>query len=210
VPEATPLFREGIISPKRLRVPVELRFRQFLGEQQRVGSSLISILVRLDNWTASIVQRSDVGAPLGGDSSADIIEQIAKGLSSGTSGTEQQIIVKSLQEAVFTCVGFDTNLDAARVGTRLKRYFDRHGKTAFIRKFLSHYFFNFVWSQIGESFRAESDTNHSFELAMRTVDEICQKTVASVLASAEFRNRHLDHSLAEKLIQNIEERLHGN
>ena len=204
-----PPFGEVIISRKRLRVPVELRLRQFLAEHERVGSSLMSLLVRLQDWAASI-QGSEFRLSLPRINSAELIEEIAKQLSSGTSGIEQQILMKSLQETLFASVGFKTELDAEQINDRLKRYLDRYGKTAFIRKFLSHYFFNFVWFQVGESFRVESGTCASFDQAMRTVDEICQKAVSSVLASSEFRNRPLDHSLAEKLIQEIEYRLYGD
>ncbi len=118
--------------------------------------------------------------------------------------------MKSLQEALFACIDFNTDLDAARLKSRLSRYFDRHGKTAFIRKFLSHYFFNFAWFHTGESFRAESATCDSFEEAMRSVDEICRKAVASALASFHLSNHQLDRALAEKLIHTIEQRLHGS
>jgi hypothetical protein len=169
---------------------------------------LISILVRLEVWTTSI-QDSEFEISLPANNTADIIEHIAKTLSEGTSGTEQQILMKSLQETLFICVGFKMDLDGAQLKTRLKRYLDRHGKTTFIRKFLCHHFFNFVWFQVGESFRVESSTCDSFEQAMTIVDEICQKAVTSVLSSPRFKNHSLDRSLAEKLIDNIEERLHG-
>src|SRR5437016_762211 len=119
-------------------MPVEVRFRQLLGEHQRVGSSLISILVRLEDWTTSI-QDSEFEISLPANNTADIIEHIAETLSKGTSGTEQQILMKSLQETFFTCVGFKMDLDAAQLKTRLNRYLDRHGKTALIRKFLCHH-----------------------------------------------------------------------
>ena len=202
-------FQEGVISRKRVLVPVEVQFRQFLGEDRRVGASLVSILLKLDYWTESIqVSKSDFGTPT--DASVDVIEHTAKRLTRGIRGTEQQIMMKSLQEALFTCVGFHVDLDMAQLKTRLKRYIDRHGKIAVMRKFLSHYVFNFVWFHIGESFRAESTSCSSFEEAMAAVDEICRKTVVSALASCQLRNRPLDRALAERLVLEIEQRLHSS
>ena len=139
----------------------------------------------------------------------DVIESIAESLIKNASGIKRRLLSKSLQEALLYSVGFDTEIDYSEFKTRFMRYLDRQGPSSFIQRFLTLYFFNFVWFETGESFRALSCTSHSFEKDMEGVERICGRIVASTWKSFEQTHRRLGPPAARKLVQNIEQHLRG-
>jgi hypothetical protein len=193
--------------------PTELRIRLFLRGKQHVGPSVVSTLLRLNKWTVSIqAGGSETVLPpklAASTTASDPIQQIAENLIEHATAIERQLLSKSVQEALFYCVGFDTNLTSTQIKTRLKRFLDRHNKSAFIRRFLSLYFFNDVWFRTGELFRAQALTSPAFERNLGEVEKICQRAVALAVKPYEEVERVLDESAAEELIRNIEQRLRG-
>jgi hypothetical protein len=195
--------------------PTELRMRRLLADKPHVGSFVVSTLLRLNEWTASIqtgqaeiVLWRKLEAPA---TASDPIEQFAENLVEPTTGIERQLLSKSVQEALFYCVGFDTDLTSTQIKGRLKRFLDSQNRFAFIQRFLSCYFFNYVWFHTGELFRAEALTTQVFEKNLEEVENICQRAIDSALEPHEqlARERALDQSAAEELIRDIEQRLCG-
>jgi hypothetical protein len=141
----------------------------------------------------------NVGAP----TPCDLIQQIAENLIGYATGIEGQLLSKSLQEALFSCLGFATDLTSTRIKIRFKRFLDRRTKAAFIRRFLSLYFFNCIWLQTEELVSDQTVTPQVFEREMNELDRICKRAVIGAYKHIDV----LNESAAEKLIRNIEERL---
>ena len=205
----------GAISQRRTLSPIELSLREFLRTSKRVGPSVSLTLVRLNKWTMSIqAGREDAGlksilAKAGRGPASDAVESIAESLIEGAVGSERKLLSKSLQEALYYCVDFDSGIGSAEFKTRFLRYLNRYGAASFIRKFLSFFFFNFVWSEAGESFRALAWTSDAFEKDMESIDEICQRIVAASWKSFQRTQRRLDRSAAGELARSIELQLRG-
>ena len=83
---------------------------------------------------------------------------------------EADLLSKSLQEALFYCVGFDANISSAEFSKKFGRYLKRHGTGPFIQRFLSLFFFNYVWSETRESFMAMAETPSEFKKDMESVE----------------------------------------
>jgi hypothetical protein len=141
-------------------------------------------------------------------SRSDLIEDIAEDLIDAT-GVERKLLSKSIQETLFYCVGFHADIDYSRFKTQLIRYVDRQGESSFMQRFLSLYFFNFVWFHTGESFRNLARTCDSFSKDMEFVERVCKKAVASKWKSFEQTHRLLDSTAAKELVRNIEQHLRG-
>jgi len=142
-------------------------------------------------------------------SAEERIENIAESLTQNAGGTERDLLSKSLQETLLYCVGIDTAVSYSQVKTRLTRFLDRQGAPAVIQLFLSLFFFNYVWFETGESFRAVALSPGEFEKEMESVERICQRIVASTWEAYEVTERPLDSPAAEELIRDIEKRLRG-
>jgi hypothetical protein len=137
-----------------------------------------------------------------------LIENIAENLIEQASGIERDLLSKSLQETLLYCTGIDFELDYSELKTRLLRLLESRGKSVLIEQFLSLCIFNFVWFQVGDSFRATARTPSSFEKDMESVERICQRIVASTWRS--YASRQLNTAAAEKLIRRIEQQLRGD
>lgn len=168
-------------------------------------------LVKLDAWTASIVADEQLELdPLNTrvmlGPVSDTVENIARSfVHNHTRDIEGQLILKSLQEAFLYCIEFRTDLNYSQTRKRIKE-FVRKDRLALVRRFLSLFFFNFVWFYAGESFRALAWTSMDFETEMTNVETLCQKVVASAVDSG----RHpLDAAIASELIREIETGLRG-
>jgi hypothetical protein len=179
--------------------------------KKRIGVSLSATLVKLDAWTASIVadEQPDldpVNAKVMLGPVCDTVENIARSFVHNLiRDVEGQLILKSLQEAVLYCVEFNTELNYTQTRKRV-REFVRKDRQALVRRFLSLFFFNFVWYYAGESFRALAWTSTDFETEMGNVETLCQKVVASAFNSG----RHpLDAAIASELVREIENQLRG-
>ena len=108
----------------------------------------------------------------------DPVEQIAESLIKGATGTERQLLSKSLQETLFYCVGFSIGVPYPQVRRRIKQYITRHGVDAVLQRFLALHFFNFVWFHTGDSFRALARTSAAFEKDMQMVEAFCETAVS--------------------------------
>jgi hypothetical protein len=183
--------------------------------KKKVGPALTPILVRLHEWTIPLEAEGDTHLPrmpvkkkLATESS-DAIEQIAETLIEGTTGIERQLLSKSLQETIFQCSGFVMDLSHFELRNRVRKFLRREGPATILQRFLSSYFFNFVWFHTGESFRARAWTPATFENDMEMVEELCRKAVAETWKSSERTVRQLNASAARQLIRAIEESLRG-
>jgi hypothetical protein len=138
----------------------------------------------------------------------DLVEQIAADLIGGTArGTERKLLSKSLQEAMYYAVRFETNLDYNELNARLSQYLHRWGTRTFIIRFLSLFFFNFIRFHTSESLRALAKDPAEFEQFLGEIDLVCHRRVASVWRSFEKTNQPLDLRAAKKLVSDIEQRL---
>lgn len=188
--------------------PTRLRIREFLDAKSHLGASVSLTLIRLNDWMGS-AKSGALGLP-GDCRKSNLIENVASTLVGNGKQTQRMLLSKSLQEALYYSVGFNTNLDCTEFKVRFSRYLHRHGPSSFMRRFLSLYFFNFVWSEIGESFRALSRSSEAFEEYMEEVERISQRAVGAVWRSFEKMESPLSLAAATELVQKIEHRLRGN
>ena len=193
--------------------PAEVRLRRFLKEKPRIGPSLVFTLLRVSEWAKSI-QAGEAENPLRrklthSATGSEPIQQIAENLIERASGIERDLLLKSIQELLFYCVNFETNLNLEQIKTRLKGFLDQEKRFAFMQQFLCFYVFNYVSFYTSDSFRAMSSTPQVFEQEMEQVEKICERTVASALEPYEQAESVLDPTAAEELIQKIEQRLRG-
>ena len=207
---ATPLKFErdsGVIISQRVS-PIKLHIREFL--RTSPGPSIATTLVRLNEWLASIQAKTLEKPSARRLANVNAIEQIAESLIANASRTERSLLSKSLREALYYPVGFDANIAEAQLRTRLSRYLVRWGAPAFIRRFLSLFFVNFVQFETGESFRGLARNSQGFEKYLEDLDRVCHQTVASVWKSFKKTKRPLDLPAATELVRQIEQRLRGN
>ena len=199
----------GSISRTRAVSSIESKIREFLSDKSRVAPFVSSTLVGIHKWLIAVQTNGSgpIAAKRNWRSRADLIEEIAEGLIEGETGIERKLLSKSLQETLFCCLGFRTDLDYSQFRTQFIRYLERQGASSFIQRFLSLYFFNFVWLHTGESFRTLARNSDSFSKDMERVEYVCQKAVAANWKLFEQTHRLLDSSSARELICNIEQRL---
>jgi hypothetical protein len=196
---------EGVIQPQ-VASRTALRIRGFLSGKQCVAPFVVSTILKAQAWKESIQaggsellsRNPTASVPI-----CDLIPQIAESLIEYAPGTERQLLSRSLQEALFCCLGFDTDLTSTQIKTRLKRFFRRHTPGAFIQQFLSLYFFNCVCFHTADWFSDQGVTPRVFEKDMEELDRICQKAVVGAYKHVSV----LSEPAAEELIRNIEHRL---
>jgi uncharacterized protein (DUF2164 family) len=188
--------------------PIKLKIREFLTAS--TGLSIAPTLVRLSEWLASIqagtLEKSSPRRLANGDPT----KRIAEILIANASAAERRLLSKSLEEALYYAVRFDADITEAQLITRLSQYLSRRGASAFIRRFLSLFFFNFVQYETGESFRGLARSSQAFEKHIEDLDRVCRQTVASIWKSFEKAKRPLDLPAATELVRQIEQRLRGN
>lgn len=177
--------------------------------------SVSSTLVRLNDWVTMIEsgQAEDgldfISARAGLHPHSEIVETIADSLIDEADHVERNLLSKSLQETILYCVSFKTDSSYEQLVTRLLRYIARHRTASVAERFLSLYFFNFVWFRTGESFRAVAWSSDSFEKDMENVEQICCHVVASAWTPFQETKRVLSRATAGELVRKIEHRLRG-
>jgi len=188
--------------------PIKLKIREFLTAS--AGPSIAPTLVRLSEWLASI-QAGTLEKPSARRlANGDPTKRIAESLIANASATERRLLSKSLQEALYYAVRFDADIAEAQLITRLSQYLSRWGTSAFIRRFLSLFFFHFVQFKTDKSFRGLAWSSQAFEKHIEDLDRVCHQTVASIWKSFEKTKRPLDLPAATALVRQIEQRLRGN
>lgn len=181
-----------------------------------MGRAVYLTLVRLNEWAASVqAEGLDVAArgllPTADLSqSSDVMEDIAEALVQEAADMERKLLSKALQETLYYQVGFDPSISYDEFKTRFTRHLDARSASALITRFLRLYFFQRVWLETGESFRAWARSSVEFEKYIDDVEQVCDRTVASVWRSFEKTNRPLDSETAAELVQKIEQRLRGD
>ena len=172
--------------------------------------------MRLNDWLVSVQAGNDTVwfdrfvVQRNGNSNFDAVEEVAEYLIQNGRSTERKLVSKTLQELLYYCAGFNTDLDYSQLRARLARYLKRRHVATFLKKFLSQYFFNYVWFETGDSFRALSRNRESFEQHMMQVERFCHKVVASTWkAFAKGRPLILDSMVAAELVKSIERQLRG-
>jgi hypothetical protein len=193
--------------------PIEQRIREFLSKKRRVGPAVASTLVRLNKWVLSVqaegLDADRVAAKAELHRPADFIENLAETLIDHGSGADRKLLLKSLQETFLYCVGFESNLTRAQFKVRFTRYLSREGASPFMVRFLSLHFFNFVWFEVGESFRTLAWSSDSFVKDMESVERVCQKTAAIGWKKVEQSQQVLDITAATEIVRSIEQQLRG-
>jgi hypothetical protein len=204
---------EGVISERQL-LPTELRIRYLLQEKERVGPLLAPILVKLNEWTASIHDQISNCKAAKTDAAPEVIQQLAESFTETLKiapGVQWALVSKSLQEALFYSVDLDADLSLTLLKDRLERLGNQQNRMAFLKGFLSLYFFNYVWFfHIENSSRTQVLSPQSLEEDLERVDKLCQQAVSSAFSSCVPDNLFvLDSHSAEELIEDIEERIRG-
>ncbi|HEY2382234.1 MAG TPA: hypothetical protein VGK48_13735 [Terriglobia bacterium] len=152
---------------------------------------------------------SETRAQVSADGACDEIEKQAAVFIESADGIEQRLLSKSLQEALFHCAGFNTELSSAELRRKFRHTLRREGSASIVQQFLAFYLFNFVWFHTGESFRSQAWTSAEFESDLQNAEKYCQRIVADSWNSGEVQAEALDLVTARRIIQKIEERLCG-
>lgn len=170
-------------------------------------------MVRFQEWTRSLESEADTPsrrAPANKPGKDfDTIERTADSLIEKASGIDRQLLSKSLQETLIHCSGFAADLTPEELRKRIRQYLRREGSGLVIQRFLSSYFFNFIWFHTGESFRTRASTTAEFENDMESVEAHCEKIVAETWKSFERTKHALDVPGARQVVRTLEERLRG-
>jgi len=194
---------------------IEQKLREFLNGKKKAAASVSSTLVRFQKWTMSLETEADTPSqriPAKGsaeDKDSDAIERVAESLIEDVSGIDRRLLSKSLQETLIHCSGFAVDLTQNELSKRVRQFLKRESSAFMMRRFLSSYFFNFIWFQTGESFRTRAWTTAEFENDMESVEAHCDKIVAETWQSCEWTRRPLNVAAARQLTRTLEKRLYN-
>lgn len=194
---------------------MELKVRQFLRGRLRLPASLGTTLVRLHEWAITVAS-SGIEATLNGasgllaaSSGIEAIEFIGESLTTGQKGLERELMMKSIQEALFYCTGTNPDISFLQWKGRLLRYLDQRGPSTFVQRFLSLALFNSVWFQTRESFRPGAHSPDRFRNDMYEVERICQRACGACWRSMKLKHRKLELADAQQLLRDIEMKLYS-
>jgi hypothetical protein len=193
----------------------EIRIREFLKTRSRVRQSAGSTLVRLNDWMTKIVSGPAgegldlISARAGLKPRSELVEIIAECLIDEVDPVERNLLSKSIQETILYCISLKTDISYAQLVDKMLKYIGRHKTGSINERFLSLYFFNYVWFRTGESFRAVAGSSDSFEREMAGVERICRHVVAAAWAPFQETHRVLNRAAATELVRRIEHRLRG-
>jgi|SRR5579862_5166045 len=193
-------LRRPLISQQHALSPTAARLRVFL-KDTHVGHDASATLLRLMEWSGALQTKTleIVANP----PTSDSIEQIAENLVEPASGIERQLLLKSVQEALYYCVGFATNLTAPQITMSVKRWLAHHGQAALLQRFLSLYFFNAIWLHTAEVFRGQAITVEALERDLQQLEQVCHEAIGEAYEQIET----LEAASAEQLLRAIEQRL---
>jgi len=193
--------------------PVLQKVRQLLRGKGRVGTAASTTVIRLYAWTTSIQAVPEIELLLPptrpGSGSIDAIAHIAESLIEGGKELERQLLSKSLQETLYYCIGFSSDLTGLKAGKKLKQFMARQSAAWVVQQFLSLYFFNFVWHHISDEVRAAAPSSSAFEEDLQDTEQLCRDVVEALSESVDLTRRPLDLASVKKLVRNIETRLRG-
>jgi hypothetical protein len=172
-----------------------------MNRKGRIGTGLISTLLKVDAWASSIQSDSPgvVTASLRASTARDGIGPLAQELVDDAEGIERLLLLKSLQEA-FICVVPYPDLTAGEITGRLKEFVNCWGKGVLIQQFLFQFFFNQMLSGLTHAGRIQGMTYE-----MKRVARMCRRAVIGAYEPADV----MDRSTAETLIHNIQAELRG-
>ena len=176
---------------------------------------MISALTKFHHWAISMESESETrpavltgkGSP---DEGCDVIEKQAAAFIEGDDDIERRLLSKSLQEVLFYCAAFNTDLGDAELQRKLRLTLRREGAASISQRFLAFFLFNFVWFWAGESFRSQAGTPAEFEADMQNTERFCQRIVADSWSSAEIPPGALNLMTARRVVRIIDERLGGS
>jgi len=189
-----------IISQPHAPSPTALRLREFL-KKEHLNDGLSATVFRLLKWADTLDTTASEIARI--PTEADSVELIAEALLGSAGGIERQLLLKSVQEALYYCIDFASNLTGPQITVRLKRFLSQHGRVPLVERFLSLYFFNAVWFHTAESFRGEMITMDVLEHDQQQIENICHEAIVAVYQDIQM----FDARTAQKLIDEIEQRL---
>jgi hypothetical protein len=199
----------GTISRTQAASAIELKLRQFLKGRFRLGTFLGSSLVQVYDWACAMMAGDSAAAFSARPdmAAAEAIEITAEQVIVNQTGSERDLLLKSLQEALFYATGTDPDISYSEFSDRFVRFLEQRGAASFVQRFLSLALFNLVWFETGESFRGIAGTPDSFEKHILDVERFCQRLAASCWRSLNLMRRPLDLSTALELANRIEKRL---
>ena len=172
--------------------------------------ALLNVVFRKDhilNFLAARRGRKLLHTIMSAGKDSDALERAAESFIENVYGIERGLLSKSLQETLIHCSGFAVDLTQNELRKRVRQFLKRESSAFMLRRFLSSYFFNFIWFQTGEAFRTRAWTRAEFENAMKKVEAYCKKIVAETFKSCERTRRPPDVAATRRLIRTLEERL---
>ena len=195
---------------KRTQSATRIGLRYFLRGRLKINGDTSRIVVRLDQWAATVLAEGfdDAIAEIPGaktsESVPDVIRTIADYLTKNVKGLEGDVLRKSLQETLFLTLGARSSGVGSRLNGPLTAFLRRRGSAGLLRRFLRLHLFNVVWFETSESFRAVAQTQNSFVQDMERVERACQRIVDSAWRSQKMHGT-LDRFSAREIINRIEQ-----
>ncbi len=205
---------EALISRTHALSPLEVKLREFLRGKSRVSSALGSTLIGLDQWLIAIRAAAEPELPglstrFKSSKTGESLERIALQLIQNAPSLEKLLLSKSLQETLFYCLSCDTDLGPLQIRNRMRHFLSENDKSSVLQRFLTLFFFNFIWFHTGESFRTLAPTSSAFEEDMESVERVCGRVVNSVWESLKLAEKPQELPTARKLVRQIEQQLRG-
>jgi hypothetical protein len=152
-------------------------------------SEVAPLLVRLHEFAARIdVEGFDVaiGKPISGGETLPAIElvtEVAATLCQGLTGTEVDIVQKSLQETLFYCLDPESDLSTAEFGSSLQTFLHQRGSKGLIQLFLRLHLFNVIWIERQNAIQAAARDQKVLDQLMSEIEFVSLVTVNTGIAS---------------------------
>jgi hypothetical protein len=169
-------------------------------------------LAKLHDWVSIVLadgfETAMAGVPgeKGCINALELVGAITDLILSQAEPLDRDVLHKSLEEALFLCVGPDPQLTRAEFDLRLSYFLRRHGIPALLRLLLSLYLFNVVCIQSEKSFRMFAGTEKAFQRYLEQIEHACRRIVRAAWMSQSAAQSSAG-AIPENLIEIIESRL---
>jgi len=167
---------------KRPALPTEFVAPYFpAGSTQR--NNLVTTMLKLDKWIGSVLIR---GLPKTMNA-WKLNEMIAEGIARHTTGMENRLLRKSIEETLLTCTGAEEDWTPMEFEDRLKAFIRLRGRAGFVRLFLSLHIFNVICFHTRQSVARDLDeldvsSRRIVNTAKRTQHPLTRSSAEALLA----------------------------
>jgi hypothetical protein len=165
-----------------------------------------AVIVQLNNFASSIRHETfrqvistnlSRGATTG--TTLELVARMADALRESPSGSDWDVLGKSIQETLFFIGGFDWNQRS--FGRNVQTFVRESGCKGLIQLFLQMHLSNLIWKQLRNSSRMPRDLK-ALERLPNGIDHLCRQAVKTTTASWK-KWPQLDRSSARRVLQTL-------